>query len=182
MRRWRRARERGAVYVEATIVIVFFVLMFLGVVFFRDLYQKQLHAQRLARAGALAQAMSACEQDAAGYLRGDTVLQASSGPTDNSDVRFPGPGDEGGEATDSRASEIFRSMPQGKEGLPGIEVATLTLSGEAKVTTRRGELAEEEGFRGTAASTSYAMCADGISNAQYGGLVDYVTQAFDSIF
>jgi Tfp pilus assembly protein PilX len=51
--RARRARARGAVMVEALIVISLLILGFIGLAFFREYYVKSLVASRLARGSIL---------------------------------------------------------------------------------------------------------------------------------
>lgn len=58
--RARLARERGAILVEAAIVIAALTLGLMGLMFFRAFYIKQLTASRLARASVLAHSMVGC--------------------------------------------------------------------------------------------------------------------------
>src|SRR5687768_8991176 len=58
-----RIATRGAVFVEAIAVVSFFIIAFLGIVYFRDLYLEKLRVQRMARAAAMMYAMGACASD-----------------------------------------------------------------------------------------------------------------------
>jgi hypothetical protein len=53
--------ERGAIFVEALIIVASFTLMFMGMVFFRMLYIHSTITSRLARGGAIAYSMSGCD-------------------------------------------------------------------------------------------------------------------------
>ncbi len=57
----RTNARRGAIFVEAIIVISSFTMMFIGMVFFRMLYVHSTITSRLARGGAIAYAMSGCD-------------------------------------------------------------------------------------------------------------------------
>src|SRR5215475_1782024 len=57
----RTTARRGAIFVEALIIIASFTLMFMGMVFFRMLYVHSTITSRLARGGAIAYSMSGCD-------------------------------------------------------------------------------------------------------------------------
>jgi len=56
------AVARGAIFVEAIIIIASMTAMFLGLVFFRVLYVNATITSRLARGGAIAYSMSGCDK------------------------------------------------------------------------------------------------------------------------
>jgi Flp pilus assembly protein TadG len=56
----KRAARRGAAMVEAVVVISVFILFFLGMVYFRSMYQQKLRMMRLARAAAVGYALNGC--------------------------------------------------------------------------------------------------------------------------
>ena len=55
-----RARRRGAAMVESIVVIPVFILFFVGMMYFRKLYQNQLYVMRLARTAAVSYGMNGC--------------------------------------------------------------------------------------------------------------------------
>ena len=59
----RRAGKRGAVMVEALIVISLLILGFMGLVFFRGYYEKTLQATRLARGSIIVYSMTGCTEN-----------------------------------------------------------------------------------------------------------------------
>jgi hypothetical protein len=71
--RIRRQRERGAIFVEAIIVIATMTLVLLSMVFFENMYMKKLRVARLARATVIAYSMRGCPdgQDAAQWASVD---------------------------------------------------------------------------------------------------------------
>jgi hypothetical protein len=67
----RRRRQRGAILVEAVIVISTLTLGLLGLAFFRDFYIDQIKVSRLARASVIAHSMVGCEQDGREWIGRD---------------------------------------------------------------------------------------------------------------
>jgi hypothetical protein len=185
MRAMKRKRgERGAVFVEALIVVSVFTILFLGVLFFRDLYMQQMRTQRLARAGALHNAMGACEEsmlhDLEEELRGlPTDRQVDEEPEEEDPADAIPDSD-----TNSRGKEVYGAVAaaDGVRGPPLMRITTLKATGEASVTTRSGPDAPEQGFRGKVGSGSYVACGDAVNNKQYGGLASYVAGIFDQDF
>ena len=173
----RRAPRRGAIMIEALVVISFFVLCFLGVGYFRQLYVQKLHVQRLARASALAHAMSACASDPQGPIARDTGARRFASDT------APGlpfdalpdvpavPGSEKGAA----GLQAIRD----KHGDTGLdEVTEVTLAGDARMTSRPAPDGPELGFRGVVSSTSHVVCADPVHEDRYEGMAQRIADLF----
>jgi len=148
-----RARARAAVMVEAIIVISFSTICFLGILYFRELYEMQLRSQRLARAGALAHAMSACKADPAAGLEKDLPKKK----LDKSDVT---PSPDGIPQGDGRDKGAFDTIAQQRGGTVFSRVTSVTVGREVEVSTRNDPASKPWGFKGQARSTSYVACAD----------------------
>ena len=148
--RSRRAR-RGAVLVESIVVISFFTLCFLGVVYFREVYVAKLQVQRLARASAMAHAMSACKADPKTGLEKDLPAPPVEGRTPLG-------------SPDSKASgKAAEALKQAQSGAPLAEIGEITLTTSASATTRTDQQAKEQGFRSNVGSTSFVTCMDPVS-------------------
>lgn len=165
-RRRRRSFARGAVFVEALIVLSVFILFFLGIVYFRELYVGKMTTQRLARAGAVAHAMSACKSDLGGLLRADLPkgFELRGGTAkDGSSPFFSASGDFG---TDN----LFSNVADGFGGTALNEMTTVTVSGTAGAKTRSGPLGKKTGFESTVSSSSYVSCGDQLTTDRYSAL------------
>ena len=171
-----RAAARGAVLVEAIVVLGFFITCFIGVVHFRALYVQKLHVQRLARSAAIAHAMGACASDPRAAIERDIGARRLDGRT-VSGIPFDAlpavpalPRGENGATALARARE--------KNGDTGLDrITVVRLEGEASATTR-GPDGREQGYRSTPSSTSYVVCADEMPDDRYEGMVEQIADLF----
>jgi hypothetical protein len=168
--------------VEAIFVISVFILFFLGMVYFYSLYHEHLRVQQLARAGAVAYAMDAC-QDSNPLQAIEQDLGASNGqrnttnnPATAGAVGQPNPpiGDKGG------ADPVAGSMQS--SGFVGVQIAGITMNGKAAGTTTYGLLSPRVGFRSDVISTSYIVCGDPQKDGDAAGAWDYVKDLFSMSF
>ena len=177
--RLRRAR-RGAIFVEAIIVISFFTVCFLGVLYFRELYLGKMHVQRLARASAMARAMSACKADASAGLEKDVPRplreHQEDGPGPPFELKLPGSG-PGVDLANKVLSELEGSLGGGLLGK--ITVVDLTTS--ASATTRKDLASPRQGFESEVSSQSFVFCMDPVSDDQFGEIIPHVEDVFGSI-
>lgn len=171
-----RSATRGAILVEAIVVIGFFITCFIGGVYFRALYVQKLHAQRLARSAAIAHAMGACASGPRAAIERDIGARRFEGRTE-SGIPFDAipiipalPHGENGPTALARARE-----KNGDSGLDRITV--VRLEGDASATAR-GPDGREEGYRSTPSSTSYVVCADETPDDRYEGMVEQIANLF----
>lgn len=148
-----RHAARGAVMVEAVVVVSFATICFLGVLYFRQLYEAQIQSQRLARAGAMAHAMSACKADPARGLEKDLPKKLEAGTTTPDGTLDTGGGsDKGTQALDA----IRRS----RGGTVFSRVTSVTVGRDVAATTKTAQRATPAGFIGRVLSTSHVACGD----------------------
>src|SRR5262249_7016214 len=112
MRRSSRRSERGAIFVEATIIVSSFTLLLLSMVFFKNMYIKQITTMRLARATILAHSMQGCPEggDPGAWASIDLDPKAGKNlppPTNNKNVKPPGTPALGSQ----RATKIMSELP-----------------------------------------------------------------------
>lgn len=169
---FRRAR-RGAVFVEAIVVVSFFTLCFLGVLYFRELYLAKMRVQRLARASAMAHAMSACTADPKAGL--ETELP---GPP----VRGSEPGPEfdlsSGDSLATKALDTLASVV----GTAVNPIHSVTLKTSASATTRPDPASPKQGFESEVGSSSFVTCMDPVSPGQFEEIAPKVVEVFKSFF
>jgi len=175
-RRYRKSRERGAVFVEALVVCAFFVTCFIGLVFFRELYANKLHVSRLARASALNYAMSACRSTPGAGLEGDLPKKPVGGPeqTGSKSVNASG---------DGKSDAILGGLDRSKSGGLFYSVAAIGVEAETRVESRSKTSTEPaRELRGTVKTTSYVACGDVVTPDQYSEILPHLTSVFDSMF
>lgn len=171
-----RASARGAILVEAIIVISFFITCFIGVIYFRALYVQKLHVQRLARSAALAHAMGACTSDPRAAIALDIGARRFGGraeegiPFDVIPTTPSIPRGENGSKALARASELM-----GDSGVNSTVV--VRLEGDVSTITREPD-GREVGYRSTPSSTSFVVCADKTPDNRYEGMVEKIADLF----
>jgi hypothetical protein len=176
-----RQAQRGAIFVEAVVVVSFFTLCFLGVVFFRELYLSKLRVQRVARASAMAHAMSACKADPQTGLEKDLPgppVQKKA-PGSGTPVDLEAPGSNKGSR---KADDALRALGSSRSGGLLDEITVVRLETSASATTRKDALSPKQGFESAVSSESFVTCMDPVSDDQFGDIVPRVLDVFGSIF
>jgi hypothetical protein len=173
-----RSRQRGAIMVEACIVIASFVLVFLAMVFFRNMYLRKIQTMRLSRATMMAYSMQGCpdNQSATQWAGVDLDPKAGQNPgKDNSTTAVPAT-----EKTHSkRADEIMGTVPgAGSNGSALNPIGELGLTMKAAATTKSSLLGTRKGFKATMGSTSYVTCGEGIKDDSFKGIIHYALDHF----
>jgi hypothetical protein len=164
--------------VEAVCVISVFILFFVGMVYFESLYHEQLHVQQLARAGAVAYAMDACNdtnslqtvQQDLGTANGQNGTPVTGTPATVSVAKPNKP--IGNQGSDPLGSAL------GSKGFFGDKVTDITINGKAAGTSKNGPFAERTGFRSDVASNSYMSCGDKQEAGGAGAFIDMVKGVF----
>lgn len=155
-RRRGRAARRGAAMVEAIVVIPVFIALFVGMMYFRQLYKHQLVVMRLARAAAVTYAMTGCngspteaiDQDivASGAAVADVGITPGSTHVGSSGTTNPTVG-SGGTPVGSALSD---------KGMDKDGVASVSLSARASAGSPLYSLV----FRSTVTSSAYMSCGE----------------------
>jgi hypothetical protein len=165
-----RRYRRGAVFVEAVIIITSLVLFLMGMIFFRRVYNNKLFVMRAARGATLAYAMGGCKaNEPRAWLKNDTPLGAthSRGEDKNSQQTTASPPD------DPKAKAVYDSLPQaGTDGSFLNPINKVTLSTPVSVVSKN------KGFRGDIGSISFVTCDDVVRNGDFGEMVDKITSVF----
>jgi Tfp pilus assembly protein PilX len=176
------ASQRGAVLVEALILVSTLVLCFMGLVYFRDLYLDQLRVLRLARASAIAHSLAACTANSPElWLDRDLGSYQSNTPVQD---QLPAAGSARTRARPlntaeaRRARGFIQSSGAGSSDGDGLlnPVTTTDLSGSASVSGSHTQ------FQGESRALSYVSCSDGVKQHRYADLVNQLSQEFTSLF
>jgi hypothetical protein len=174
-----RRRTRGAIFVEACIVIASFVLLFLSMAFFRNAYLRKIQTMRLARATVIAYSMKGCPtgEDPAQWASVDLDPKAAkNAPGPSSDTTTVPPTEK---SHSNRADSIMSEVPgAGSNGSQLDPIAELGFSMRAAATTKSGTLGTRKGYGITMSSTSYVTCAEGIQSDDFKGIIHYALDRF----
>lgn len=174
-----RTRQRGAVMVEAVVVIVFFVMCFSAVVYFRLLYTQKMSVQRLARAASISHAMGACQGDSKAPVASDLGTRKFEEKEPKNlafDVLPSGLSGLGIDALDKALA---------LEGATG-KVTTIAVDGEASSLPKRDPNAPPPdpkapkplGFEGHVSSDAVVACADVTPDDRYAALAELIARTF----
>lgn len=174
-----RRAQRGAVFVEAIIVVSFFTLCFLGVLYFREVYLAKLRVQRLARASAMAHAMGSCDVDAKAGLDKDlgTVAPGQT-PGDGTPLPLDFPPGEGA----GKAKDVLSGFSRTQGGTPLDKTTKITLTTTAAATTKKDQAPQREGFQSEVASASFVTCMDPASGGGVGDVIPRLADILKSFF
>jgi hypothetical protein len=178
----RRSRSRrGAAFVEALIVISMLTLGFLGLVFFREMYVKQLRVTRLARASMMTYAMTGCGNDNqpsqwVGRRDLGTITAANASSNNQTAVpRNPGPAP----ATGSGKGASVLGRVGGGDGSSILNpVGVSDFSGNTRTQTRQGLLGPVTRFQARSRSRSFVSCSDPPRNGGFMDAFEYITGIF----
>ena len=166
-----RRRARGAVLVEAVIVISTLTLGLMGLSFFRKLYVNELRVQRLARAAALAHAMSGCdEQETEHWIARDLSNFAAVAPTQETQ---PALGNESAGIPADASSFLDQNgvTTQNGEGIVN-RITIADLSGSAAISSAPDATGNSARFEADLRAISYVSCGDTVEKRQYTSVLD----------
>lgn len=163
----RRAVRRGAVFVEALIVVSILLLGLMGLMYFRDVYLTKLRVHRLARAAVLVHGMAGCTnpETPRDWLGAGDLEGLTGGAADASSQRAADPN------TTARvnAGDVSTEARTVVDGLPGVSedgkgvlnpIAHSEVRGRAELRRERF-LQEDETLFGTdLASRSHVSCGE----------------------
>jgi hypothetical protein len=176
-KRISRTAERGAVFVESIVVVVFFTLCFIGVVYFRELYVGKMRVQRLARSSAMAHAMTACGGDVKAGLEDDLPKNGALPSSSKTPGAPAPPSNQGG-----RTQDALDQFGQTKTGTPLDEITAITVTTSANATTTNPDTLKEQGFRSTVGASSFVTCADPVSDDGIQQIFPRIGAVFESFF
>lgn len=180
----RRARvakrlQRGAMMVEAVVVISSLIVGLCGVEFFRLFYLRAMTSARLARGGLIAHSMMACEGSTEAWV-GQKDLRKFTVSTPDA-TKEPARGTPEQSATPSGSESGFVSGLMDKiGGTTGdgkgllVPMTNTRFAGKAGVETKRGGMFSptETVFQANVASRSYVGCGDKVRDGKIKDLID----------
>lgn len=181
----RRSQVRAAVFVEALVVISALSLCFAALVYFRDLYVRQLSTLRLARGAALAHALAACKGNAPEqWLGRDLVDYRSHTPRqDRTPVRGGAGRGAGVRGDGGRAARLFGGSGSATSDGEGLlnPITDADVSGQALL---RGPGANGRGtlFQGQARSRSFVSCGEEVKDGDYDQLIPMIRDEAAALF
>jgi hypothetical protein len=181
----RRARTRGAVMVEALIVISLLILGFMGLVFFRSYYTKTLIATRLARGSIIVYSMTGCTENTnepAQWIGFKDLPNLTAARPNGASQPAAGTGGNNPPATASGTggSVLSRIPGLNGDGTGMLNPMTVSdLSGRVQVTTSNGTFSPKRTvFDQQVHARSFVSCGDPIRNGEWSDVLQYISGIF----
>jgi hypothetical protein len=180
-----RARRRGAALVESLIVISALTLGLSGLIYFRDLYLRQLSAMRLARGAALAHALAGCKDNSpASWIGRDLAdYRASVAGADRQSARGSGSSKPLAGGDGGRAARLFGGSGSATSDGEGLlnPISDADVSGTARVRGQRAGRAATL-FQGQARSRSYVSCGEEVKDGDFDQLLPVIRDEAAALF
>jgi len=184
-RRVRRAR--GAVFLEAVVVISALTLGLIALVYVRDLYVKQLAVSRLARAAVIAHSMAGCKTNQVrDWLGKDLAEYTPTGENrDSQSARGKDNGTASAAGDSGKASNLLqRSGATSSDGKGLLNPITdAELGGRATATERQGANVRTSRtvFSGRVRATSFVSCGDEVKDGDFDRVMGVMKDEISSL-
>lgn len=181
--RRRLGRERGAILVEALIVISFLIMGFMGLIFFRAYYTKTLAATRLARGSILVYSMTGCgDSNHPRVWIGTSDLASLNAAAPGGGSEPAQSGRPAATATDEGGSVMSRIPGLSGDGSGIMNPITVSdLTGHVRVFTSGGLLGRDRtAFENGVRARSFVSCGDPIRDGDFSDVLSYISGIFRS--
>jgi hypothetical protein len=166
--------------VESLIVVSTFILLFLGMVFFRDLYSKSFKPARLARATVIAYSMAGCPSGKDPGTWAGTDLSPKAGTYAPALTQTPVSAPNQPAIPSKRAQKVMGEIPgAGSNGSTINPIADLGFTLKAGATTTSGKLGARKGFVKAVGATSFVSCGEAVRDDDFKGIVGYALSKFN---
>ncbi len=165
--------------VEAVFVIAIFILFFLGMAYFRSMYQQKLRIARLARAAAVGYALNGCQGDPLALVSQDLGSAQNGGQSGQTPGTAPGPypaPSSNPTVGQNPGNPVGSAL--GNQGMVGDPIAVINMQAPAGASTQPTPLAAKVGFNATLTQNSYMSCGDVAQPGTAAGVWNYASSLF----
>ena len=174
----QRLHQRGAVFVEALIIISSFLLFLLGLMYFRTFYVAELGLLRTARASTIAYSMGGCtDNNPSAWARKDLAKTSNVTPKTTSTQQ---PTTQSRPVTGSaEAQGIVRDLPgTGSDSSVLNPIGSVTLADKVYATITSQQTRRRSSFSQDVDVSSHVTCGDKVRDGDFGEIVGVVTRQF----
>lgn len=183
--RWcSRSRSRGAVFLEAAVVISALTLGLIALIYVRDLYVKELTASRLARAGVIAHSMAGCKTNQPRDWLGKDLAEYTTQGENQDQQSARSKDDASPSAGSAKASNLLqRSGATSSDGKGLLNPITdAELGGEAKATEKQGAARRDQSvFAGRVRAKSFVSCGDEVKDGDFDRVLGVMKDEISSL-
>jgi hypothetical protein len=167
-----RTRTRGAIFVEAIVVISALTLGVIALAYVRDLYVQQMTVARLTRAAVIAHSMAGCKTNQPREWLGRDLASytVQGGDQEKQSARGKDSGAPSGMASGKASTLVQRSGATSSDGQGLLNPITdAEFGGQAKATgkeSRRGSRTQTV-FSGKVRAKSFVSCGDEVKDGDF---------------
>ncbi len=177
--RTTRAHARGAAMVEAIFVISIFILFFLGMAYFRSMYQQKLRVSRLARAAAVGYALGGCNGSPLQSVTADLGSASDNGSTSQLNPGGPA-GASGSKPTVGQNGGNPVGSALASQGMVGDPIAVINMQAPAAGTSQASPATASMGFKANVSTNSYMSCGEAHQKGDLSGAWNYAKGLFNT--
>jgi hypothetical protein len=180
-----RSSARGAVFLEATVVISALTLGLIALAYVRDLYVQQLSVSRLARAAVIAHSMAGCKGNQARQWLAkdlaDYTIEGTNQDRQSARGKDDGPATSGGNSV--KASNLVqRSGATSSDGKGLLNPITdAEFAGRAKATGKDGNGRTRGVFSGRVRAKSFVSCGDEVKDGDFDRVLGVMKDEISSL-
>jgi len=183
-RRGARSRARGAVFVEAVVVISALTLGIIALAYVRDLYMQQMAVARLARAAVIAHSMAGCKSNQPRDWLGEDLAEYTSGGANQDRESARGKDGLGG-ADSAKASKLMQRSGSTSSDGKGLlnPITDAELGGQAQATGRDGGRGSRTRtiFSGRVRARSFVSCGDEVKDGDFDRVLGVMKDEISSL-
>ena len=163
-----RGNQRGAVLVEAIVVVAFFIVAFTGLNYFHNLYLSKIRVSRIARVATLHHAIVGCDGNVNTELAQAGGASVTPGGKLSNDVPYKNGAGAG-------LSPVAASAAGHQSGVgSSLDAKIVHITNDGVAAERGGGMI----YGSKTDTTSYVGCSDPVSNEQYGDIIPNLKNAF----
>jgi hypothetical protein len=182
-----RSGARGAVFLEAVVVISALTLGLLALAYVRDLYVAQMDVARLTRAAVIAHSMAGCKSNQPRDWLGKDLGQYTTQGA-NQDRQSARGKDDGGAASGANSAKannlLQRSGSTSSDGQGLLNPITdAEFGGQAKVTGKEGGRTSrtQSVFLGRVRARSFVSCGDEVKDGDFDRVLGVMKDEISSL-
>jgi hypothetical protein len=165
--------------VEAIVVISVFILFFMGMAYFRGVYQQKLRVTRLARAAAVGYALNGCTGDPLALVTPDLAGASNGGQSGKGSGTATGPsGASGSDPSVGQNAGNPVGSALGDQGMTGDPIAVLNMTAPSSGMNTPTPLAVSLGFKASVTANSYMSCGEVPQPGTAAGAWNYAEKLF----
>ena len=165
--------------VESIFVISVFILFFIGMVYFRSMYEQKLRVMRLARAAAVGYALGGCNGNPLQSVTADLGSASDNGSQNQLNPGGP-TADAGADPTIGQNGGNPVGSALAAQGMVGDPITVINMQAPAAGTAQASPATTSMGFKANVSTLSYMSCGEAHQKGDLAGAWTYAKGLFNT--